>query len=1042
MASNINFPFLDLDNDELYDTFQSALSSNFDESRNTVYQDSVVQTMNTKNNLDFICDPNDNTYQHAPSLYYTDKQIASKEIDSSNFLMLHCNIRSANKNFDSLRSLLLNSKLNCSVIGLSETWFTNGTQLSYYSLPDYNLVTNNRIGKTGGGVALFISEQFDYRLRPDLNFMNASIETLFVEIIMPNDKNIIVGIIYRPPNSLHDDFLNTFHGLLAYPDMVNKKCFLLGDYNIDLLKYDTDTFVQTFSDVIMTAGFLPLITKPTRITGTSATLIDNVFTNSRCTLSTGIILSDLSDHFPILIYFKLDTNATVHADTVSFQRDFSENNMDLFKEKLGNVDWSRIYSIHTADEAFDAFMNILTPIMNVSFPAVQKKRSNYKKIPRSPWITPSILRSINRKNNLYLKTISKPCDRNKKKYTDYKNVLTGILRRCKKNYFYNQFDIYKNDVKNTWKVIKNVLQGNTKKSTPTKINVDGESFEDPPTLANVFNDYFAGVGQNLASTIPDSSKHFTYFLNNHNPHSIYFTPTDDKELADIISGLKNKISSGCDGISNVLLKRTLTEIVKPLTYIFNLSISTGVVPSSLKLARVIPVFKKGENTVLGNYRPISLLTCLSKVLEKLVFIRTTKFINMHNLFYPLQFGFREKHNTTHALLTMINKIANGIDAYEHTVGVFLDFSKAFDTINHDILLYKLDYYGIRGIALEWFRNYLSNRQQYVSIANANSTTKLISCGVPQGSILGPLLFLVYINDFCKSSNTLSFILFADDSNIFFSHKDPKYLLDTINQELRQVSEWIKSNKLSLNLQTTNYMLFSNIIDELPGNIVFENNNIQRVLSTKFLGITIDDKLSWKEHTDNICKIISRNIGIINKVKFYFPTRILLNLYSTLILPHLNYGIIAWGCCADYHLNRLLLLQKKALRIICHSDYRAHTDVLFKTHGILKISDLYHYNLGSFMYNLNKHELPNVFYTMFTKNVNIHHYPTRSAVLFHLPRTRTLFRNKIFISTGTKLWNALSEALRNKPSYYSFNRALKKNLIQKYNNANIQTILDV
>ena len=479
------------------------------------------------------------------------------------------------------------------------------------------------------------------------------------------------------------------------------------------------------------------------------------------------------------------------------------------------------------------------------------------------------------------------------------------------------------------------------------------------------------------------------------------TPTDETEVAGIIRELKNKQSSGHDNISNVLLKKNLNVIVNPLTYICNLSISTGVVPSAMKLARVIPIFKKGDNMVLGNYRPISLLTCLSKVLEKLVFTRTCKFLETHELLYNLQFEFRAKHSTTHALLTMINKIASGIDKYEHTVRVFLDFSKAFDTINPDILFYKLSYYGVRGIALEWFRNYLHNRQQCVYIANALSNTKDVSCGVPQGSILGPLLFLIYINDFCKSSEVLSFILFADDSNLFFSHKDPHILLSTINQELKCVSEWIKANKLSLNLQKTNYMLFSNIINELPGNVVFYCTITQRVLNTKFLGITIDEKLSWKEHVDNICKVISRNIGIINKVKFYFPTRILLNLYSTLILPHLNYGIIAWGNCADYLLNIILLLQKKALRVICHSDFRAHMDALFHTHSILKITDLYNYNLGIFMYNLNRNELPNVFYSMFSKNVNIHHYPTRSAELFHLPKTRTLLSNKSFVFSGSK-----------------------------------------
>ena len=242
--------------------------------------------------------------------------------------------------------------------------------------------------------------------------------------------------------------------------------------------------------------------------------------------------------------------------------------------------------------------------------------------------------------------------------------------------------------------------------------------------------------------------------------------------------------------------------------------------------------------------------------------------------------------------------------------MFLDFSKAFDTINHDILLYKLSHYGIRGKALEWFRSYLRDRKQFVSVQNENSSTKIVHCGVPQGSLLGPLLFIIYINDFHKSSDRLSFIHFADDSSIFFSHPNPNYLLGTINTELNHICDWIKANKLSLNLQKTNFMLFSNSISTLPGQVMLNNTVIEKVTQTKFLGVTIDEKLTWKPHTDNICKIISRNIGIINKLKSYFPIRILLTLYSTLILPFLNYGVLAWGNSLITQLQKILLLQKK------------------------------------------------------------------------------------------------------------------------------------
>ena len=298
------------------------------------------------------------------------------------------------------------------------------------------------------------------------------------------------------------------------------------------------------------------------------------------------------------------------------------------------------------------------------------------------------------------------------------------------------------------------------------------------------------------------------------------------------------------------------------------------------------------------------------------------------------------------------------------IGIFLDFSKAFDTVNHEILLCKLSHYGIRGKALEWFRNYLNNRKQYVSLNQQNSSLKEIEYGVLQGSLLGPLLFIVYINDFSRSSDVLSFILFADDSNVFFSHNNPNTLVHTVNSELQKVTQWIRANKLSLNLQKTKYMLFSNTIEALPIDIIFDDTPLEKVSHIKFLGIIVDSKLSWKLHIDNICKTISRNIGIINRLKFHIPVSSLLMLYFSLILPYLNYGILAWGNTYQTFLDRLLLLQKRSL------------------------NDLFLFQLGQFMYNYDNNSLPHIIDTMFPKNQSFHTYPTRRSNEFHLPLLRT------------------------------------------------------
>ena len=374
----------------------------------------------------------------------------------------------------------------------------------------------------------------------------------------------------------------------------------------------------------------------------------------------------------------------------------------------------------------------------------------------------------------------------------------------------------------------------------------------------------------------------------------------------------------------------------------------------------------------------------------------------------------------------------GIDNSQHTLGIFLDFSKAFDTLNHDILLYKLNHYGIRGKSQEWFTSYLSNRKQCVSIDSTISTCRTLSCGVPQGSILvGPLLFLIYINDITSSSKLLSYVLFADDSNLFYSHKNIVTLVNIINIELRSVSDWIKSNKLSLNLKKTTCMLFSNKHTVLPIDICIDNMVINLTNSVKFLGLYIDNKLSWKYHIDYLCKIISRNMGIINKLKAFFPHHILFSLYNTLILSYINYGILAWGSAAATTINRLLILQKRALRIVNNSHYFAHTNPFFVKHKSLKINDLYNLQLGSFMFQLVHNELPKCLTSMFTSNKLVHSYSTRQASLFHIPLTRSSLAQRTTKYTGPKLWNSLDNSLRKLNNIKSFKNKLKEILLNKY-----------
>ena len=562
-----------------------------------------------------------------------------------------------------------------------------------------------------------------------------------------------------------------------------------------------------------------------------------------------------------------------------------------------------------------------------------------------PWITRSLLKSINKKNKLYYKYKKTKTEESRKKYTTYRNTLTTTLRVAKKNYFSAQFQATMNDIKGTWKVIRNIFKSKSKTSSIRSLKIDGEEVEDKKSIVDHFNNYFSNIGLNLSQNVPNSDKSFHDFLRDPNQQSLFLLPTNEEEVLRIIDSLKIGKSPGCDNISNSLIKNIAAGIVQPLVHIFNLSITNGIVPRNMKVAKVVPIFKKGDPKLLTNYRPISLLTSFSKILEKLIYLRTIKFLNVSKTFSKFQFGFREKHTTTHALLHFINKVSNALDNRMHTVGIFLDYSKAFDTVDHTILLCKLSHYGVRGAALDWFRSYLADRKQYVSISGFDSELRDVKCGVPQGSILGPLLFILYINDFQYSSDVLSFILFADDSSIFFSHKNVQVLLQTVNSELCNITAWIHANKLSLNLTKTNYMIYSNSLKSLPGDIVFNGVLIDRMATIKFLGLHIDEQLNWKTHISYLCKLLSRNSGVIYRLKSILPQNILFMLYSTLILPYINYGILAWGKSLKTQLDKLFLVQKRVLRTICNANFRAHTDPLFYEHRILKVVDVYHNAVG-------------------------------------------------------------------------------------------------
>ena len=393
----------------------------------------------------------------------------------------------------------------------------------------------------------------------------------------------------------------------------------------------------------------------------------------------------------------------------------------------------------------------------------------------------------------------------------------------------------------------------------------------------------------------------------------------DEEIKTAFFSLNSGKSPDFDDINHDIVKQNFNSLLVPVKYIFDLSLKSGTFSEKMKILRVTPVFKSGGTSLMTNYQPISVLPCFSKMFERILYNRLYKYLTENNLLYCKQFGFQKGHSPEHTVLQFIEQINQSFEKNEFTLGVFVDLSKAFDTVDHQILLKKL-YYGIAGNNLRWFEKYLKDRQQFVSFEHNSNKKVTLTCGAPQGSILGPSLLLLYVNDLHHASKILNPVMFGDDTNLFFSHNEINILLEKMNKELTNVSNWFNANKLSLNVEKTNFSFFQksskkdNILLRLP-NLNINGFTIARDSSTKFLGVWIDENLTWRYHIHIIENKIAKNIGLLYQGKHYLDDNFFKQIYFAYIHAYLDYANIAWASAHKTKLKKVQSKQKNALRIM-------------------------------------------------------------------------------------------------------------------------------
>ena len=673
--------------------------------------------------------------------------------------------------------------------------------------------------------------------------------------------------------------------------------------------------------------------------------------------------------------------------------------------------------------AFSNFYKIFKNLYDDCFNIVTKDLD--KKDIEKPWINESLLKRMKIRDKLYKLSVKNYVPR--KVYTDFRNILNKQINQAREKYYENEFNNNEKNIKKTWSVINSVLKPkNVKPKITISDKTTGEEINDSD-VPNQFIDYFTTIAEKLTSQMPNVSTNASAYLQKRVQNSFFFAPCTSLDIFKAISNLKDN-GKGLYVISTSVLESS-SHIISPIiAHIINLCLKDGYFPEELKLGCITPIFKNGKKDLIENFRPVCSLSPFSKIIERIIYDKMITFITKNKIFSGSQFGFRKGMSTETAIIDYVNKIQSGLNEKQYSISVLMDLSKAFDLMDHSILKIKLEHYGFRGTALNFLMNFLNDRNYFVSVNGLQSVKKSVKIGVPQGSTLGPLLFLLYVNDMKNSSDILHFSQFADDSTVTHSHTNLKSVIKIMEREFEKVLKWLSINRLIINLKKTHLMVFTNKQRPQEISLKVNNNVITETSESKFLGVIVDNKLSWASHINYISNKISKSLSIIRYLRYSFPTKILKTLYMSLVVPYISYCNIIWGSAFNTVLNPVIILQKKCLRTITKSPFLAHTKPLFKTSKLLTIKQLFDLNCAKFMFKIfNTEQYPIYKLKLLECQVN-HDYNTRNSALLRPPFERLKRFMNSFFNNGIRVWNSLSDFVKYSKKMKEFKIKMKNWLL--------------
>lgn len=946
-------------------------------------------------------------FPETPTLVILSEDRIKNSIFQSNdgLTLYHVNIRSMRTNFDNFLLHLQNIDQDIQIIVLTEIWI-NDCETHLYTIPGYSAYFSCCEEEKASGVAIYVRDNISIECVKNVLQPGSAIK-------MQLFSSISIVAVYRYHAYHAQDFLKDISDSLS-ENNATQDCVIIGDMNIDLLKDDSTDYIN----ILASHGFTSCINVPTRITETTESCIDHVFIRSLnySRYKTAVITTDISDHCATAVLVRNQSvdvrpnnNGAIH---------FQQIDHTVLNSKLKMVDWGQILSLEDVDDSFNNLNHILQDQIKAA--SIDKKIScRHRKL--KPWMTNGLLCSIKKRESMYRMVKKQPQNQDlKQNYLRYRNNLTNLIRSVKNDYYKSQLAQAKGDPKKQWKVINQITGRKQPHNQPQMIKLDGESVtyqDSPAAFADLFNDFFVSVGEKILTENAVSNSKATTVSHETTPtilESLFFRPTDTAEIQSIINNLPVNKAPGHDGITAKILKANSEVLTPILVELTNKSLQQGIFPSILKQATVIPIFKSGSKLDLNNYRPISLLPLFSKVIELCVKSRLTNFITKNGLLSKKQFGFQSGLSTEDALLKFTNVLNSSLDKGKCPVALFLDIQKAFDTVHHKTLLKKLETVGVRGVPLQWFENYLKDRTQLVRVSTTCSSLKTIRHGVPQGSVLGPVLFLLYINDFCDIKFNGSLFAFADDTALLYISETLEMSLQNLNCDLRVIRNWFDRNKMVLSVKKTSYAIFSlrksvkN--DNMP--IVYHYNACDRVTNcrcpiinrateVKYLGLIFDEHLRWTQHIDYLVKKLRRVLHIFYYLRKSTERNTMVNIYYALVHSVLQYGISCWGGMSLTNLKPLLTVQKLIIKTLAFRKVRSPSLPLFRELNVLPLRSIYIHKIVCYYHKA----------SLLLPVTNCYFTRSMSDGKVIVPKTNTEAAHRYLTYSAPKIFNQLPTDIR-------------------------------